>query len=297
MSNTARAVIMMIIGMMLIPVGDAFAKLISGVEPYSGAGLAWARFVVGLAVALPLALLLSPVRGLSRFFWGSQALRGVLLAAVIGLIIQGAQVAPLADVFGAFFIGPAIATLLARFALREQVDAIDVGAVVLGFLGVLLVVRPGGDINPGLFWALGAGVCYGGFLTVTRWSAGSGPPFAQLAALTGFGALALTPLGMPEFLELGVRQPGWLLGSGLTSITANLFAILAFREARAGLLNPLVYVQLLSATALSLTVFGDALDGLAAIGLALILLAGLGRFLIPRRPAPTSEPHPEPAPR
>ncbi len=288
MSNTARALLMMVAAMLLIPVGDAFAKAIAAEHGYSGAALAWARFAVGLALLAPYALAVDLFRGLGRFFYAAQLLRGALLSAVIAFIIEGARTAPLADVFGAFFIGPAIATALARLLLRETVTPLDWAAVSAGFLGVALVVKPGGEIQPGLLWALAAGLCYGGFLTATRWTAGSGPPMAQLVGQLGVGTLVLAPFAVSDFLEIGVAAPGLFLGSGVSSALANLLAILAFREARAALLNPLVYCQLFSAALLSWTVFGDAPDLLTGLGLAVIAAAGLSRIWSRPAPAPVA---------
>lgn len=282
MNPITRAILMMIAGMLLIPVGDAFAKALSASAGYSGAGMAWARFVVGAVLIAPFAWWTGLLADRGAAFWGAQLLRGGLLSAVIAFIVQGAQTEPLADVFGAFFIGPAIATCLARWLLKERVDRADWAAVTLGFIGVALVVKPTGQIAPGLLWALGAGLLYGGFLAATRWTAQVGPPMAQLAGQLIVGSILLAPFALPEFLAEGVVGPGLLLGSGLSSALANLLAILAFREARAALLTPLVYTQLISAAALSWAVFGDAPDFWSTLGILVILAAGLGRFL----PAP-----------
>lgn len=279
--QTARAAAIMLCGMLLIPAGDAFAKLITMAGPYSGGATAWARFVVGIAIVAPIVLSTINLRGLSARFYVAQAIRGVLLAGTIGFILTGARVAPLADVFGAFFIGPLIATLLARLVLREEVRRFEWGAVAIGFVGVLMVVRPSAEMNPGLLWALAGGACYGTFLAATRWAAGVGPPLAQLLGQMTVGALVLTPIAAPEFLEHGVVHAGWLFGSGLCSALANLLTIIALASARAAVLSPLVYTQLISAAGLSCVVFADVLDPIAAVGLLVIAAAGFGRFADP----------------
>lgn len=280
------AMTMMIAAMLLLPVGDSFAKLALAASDYSGGAVAWARFALGVVLVVPVVALSGQLRGLGRRFLIASALRGALLASTIALIITGAGMAPIADIYGAFFIGPVAATLLARFVLREPVARGEWIAVGLGFVGVLLVVKPGGSMSEGLIWAFAAGCCFGGFVTATRWSAGSGPPLAQLAGQLVVGAALLSPIGLAEFattetLSRGIAAPWPLLGSGVASAASNLLSIMALGMARASALAPLVYCQLISAASLSWLVFGDAPDALAALGLTVIAAAGLGRLVLP----------------
>lgn len=283
LSGPLGAALLMIAGMLLIPVGDSFAKAVSGATPHDGAAIAWARFATGALLVTPLALARGEMRGLTPAFWRAQMLRGALIAVTVALIITGASKAPLADVFGAFFVGPAVAILLARFVLGEAVRRVEWGAVALGFIGVAFVVRPGGEIVEGVIWALGAGLCYGAFLAATRWSAGFGPPVAQLGVQMAVAGVLLAPIGVASFAAHGVVEPGLLLGSGVTSSVANLLAIAAFRRARAAALAPLVYCQLISAAALSWAVFGDRPDVWTLLGLAIVASAGLIQLVPLRR--------------
>lgn len=107
--------------------------------------------------------------------------------------------APLADVFGAFFIAPAIATLLAATILKERVTRLDIISLTLGLIGVLMVARPGAAMNVGLLWALGGGALYGCFNAATRWSAAFAPPLAQIAGQLLFGALFTLPFAVAGF--------------------------------------------------------------------------------------------------
>lgn len=265
----------MAFAMMILPLGEAIAKEVTSVTLLSAGAIAWSRFVVGSALVVPIALGQGAFRGLGRGFVARQALRGLLLSGVIYGILQAVTRVPLADAFGAFFIGPSLATLLAALLLREKVGRLEWGSVVLGFLGVLLVLRPTGEVSPGLVWALGSGTCFAGFLIATRWAVGSAPPIAQLAGQLVTGAIVLAAVGLPDFLAAGLPQWGWILAMGLISSGSNLMQLLAFRHAGAAYLAPLAYTQLFSATLLGWAVFGDLPDTLAFIGLAVILGAGL----------------------
>lgn len=276
--NPLAGAAMMALGMLLIPVSDGIAKLLLGMTDYQPAFLAWSRFALGICVVAPVALMLGAFRGLGWPFIRGQAVRGALIAATITLIVTGAGKAPLADVFGAFFIGPVVATILAALLLKERVKPLEWWAVALGFAGVMLVIQPSGEMHEGLVWGFVAGCCYGAFLTATRWTANTAPPMAQLAGQLFFGLLFLAPLGVGDLAAHGLQSPGWLIAMGTSSALANLFALFAFRQARAAYLAPVVYVQIIGAMTIGWMVFGDIPDLLAFAGLLLILAAGATRI-------------------
>lgn len=274
-------VIVMAAAMVLLPVGDAIGKHLTEVTLYSGIFLAWSRFVVGSALAGPYALATGAFRGLGWGFVLRQVVRGCLVASAITCVLKAVAHAPLADVYGAFFIGPALATVLAVVVLKERVSRAEWTAVLFGFAGVLLIVQPHGDMGVGLLWALVAGCCYGSFMVATRWAATSGPPMAQLAGQMLVGMICLAPLGAHEVARHGLAEGSWILMAALTSAASNLLQILAFRQAGAAYLAPIVYMQIIAATALSWVVFGDSLNFWAQVGICVILSSAL--FKVPWR--------------
>ncbi len=286
-----KAAALMTAGMMFIPLGDSFAKLALQETAYSSFTIAWTRFAIGLAIALPIALFAGKFRNLTPSFWAAQALRGSLIAATIACIITAVGQIPLADAFGALFIGPAIATLLARFVIKEPVSRAEWAAVAAGFIGVLFVLKPasilGGTVAPGQLLALTGGCFYGCYLAATRWTSRVGPPLAQLAGQLVVGMVLLAPLAVSDLLQHGLESPHLLLGSGASSATGNLLAIMAFGIARAATLAPLVYSQLIAATLLGWLIFGELPDASTAAGLAIIVAAGLSPLVFARHPART----------
>ncbi len=280
--NVLFGVAMMALGMLLIPVGDAITKHLLVIAPYNADFLAWSRFVIGGVILIPIAVFGGFFKNLGFDFYKKQAVRGLLLAATITCIITATKYESLSNVYGAFFIGPALATVLAVLILKERVRPIEWLAVAVGFAGVLLVVRPGFDIGTGIFWALAAGTGYGSFLVATRWAANSGPPLAQLAAQMFFGFMALASFGINDLVTHGIREPVLLLAQGLSSGLANMLSIMALARAPAAYLAPIVYVQILSATAISLLFFADIINPVAGIGLGLIVCAGLIRVWLIR---------------
>lgn len=283
MTSPAAGIALMALAMILLPAGDAVAKHLTAITAYGAGFLAWSRFVVGLALVAPAAAAGGQLRGLGPMFLVRQALRGGLVASAITCVINAVKTAPLADVYGAFFVGPTAAIVLARLLLKEPVRPREWAAVLLGFAGVLLVVRPTGTVSPGLLWALGAGLSFGGFLVATRWAAGTAPPMAQLTGQLFFGFAFLLPLGLGDLLRHGIEAPGWLIVMALSSALANLLQLFAVRHAGAVVLAPVVYLQIVAATAFGWALFGDRPDGWTFAGLAVILLAGMFRVPMLRR--------------
>lgn len=270
----------MTVGMILIPVGDSIARYIASQTSYSPGFLAWSRFFVGIILLAPLALQQSGFAGLGpRFYW-QQMIRGFLIATTITLIITAVTLSPLPEVFGAFFIGPALSVVFSVWLLKEKATVFEWLSVALGFVGVLMVLQPAPSTSEGLWWALAAGVFYGGFLTATRWASQSGPPVAQLTTQLFFGFVFLLPLAIRDIISVGVAAPVPVVAMGVTSAVANYCSILALSRARPAFLAPIVYLQIVAATVIGLMFFGDSINTLAALGLALIVFTGLLRLPI-----------------
>jgi drug/metabolite transporter (DMT)-like permease len=269
-SDVLRALPLMLLAMALIPAGDTAGKLLgeAGVAPVF---TAWSRFTLGAALLLPFVLHLTPPR---LFLDWRVWLRGLLIAGGVVSILTALRTEPIANVFGAFFVGPIVAWLLSVSLLRETFSWTRAGLLGLGFLGVLLVVKPGFGMTPGLGFAVLAGLCYGAFLTASRWLSDLARPRAMLISQLVVGALVLAPFGLPAVPEITPRIAGLTLASALGSMLGNLCLILALRMAPASRMAPFVYTQLISATMLGWAVFGTLPDALTLLGLAILVISG-----------------------
>ncbi len=273
-------------GMMFIPVGDGIAKYIQAVTTYPPVVLSWARFAIAALILLPWVALTGQIPAPTfnnRRFWTQQCARGALIAVAVTLIIKAVGLSPIADVFGAFFIGPILSVVLAQWLLGVRATPGNWVAVGGGFIGVLLVVQPTGQMSLGILWALAAGCFYGSFLVATRWAAGNGSALAQLTVQLTVAALCLTPFGLPQLLSEGLHVPGWIAASALTSATANLLSIMALSRVGNAVLAPVVYLQIVSASVIGLIVFRETPNQLATIGLILIVVAGSSQAFTQRR--------------
>ncbi len=269
-----RAIPIMFIAMSLIPAGDSAGKILTGSLGVAPVFVAWSRFAIGTLLVLP--FLSSGTWALMRDWrlW----LRAGTLAAGITCIQTALQTEALANVFAAFFIGPMFSYLLAALFLRERISLLRSALILLGFCGVLLVVRPGVNATSsgaGLLFAVAAGMFYGVFLTMSRWLSDMASPLALTFTQLAMSALMLLPLGLMNLPTATVEIAGLATASAAFSMLGNLLLLYAYRRAPATRLAPLVYFQLIAAVLLGLFLFNTLPDALTWAGLAVIITAGI----------------------
>lgn len=202
-----------------------------------------------------------------------------LCLGVVGTSFMTALVTmPLAEATAIYFTAPLLMVWLARRWLGESVSTVQWAAVALGFVGMLLVVRPGNSLPlQGTLLMVLAAACYAVFQLLTRKLAGQVPgpiQFAHMAwiclLVTAFPGWLAWPLTWPTAAQWPVLVAG-SLASGL----GQLLMLAAYQRASAGTLGPLNYLQLLMAVAISAFWLGAAPDAWAMGGIALIGSAGL----------------------
>jgi len=269
-----RAIPIMFIAMSLIPAGDSAGKILTGGLGVAPVFVAWSRFAIGALLVLPF---------LPRGTWALMRdkrlwLRAATLAAGITCIQTALQTEAIANVFAAFFIGPMFSYLLAALLLRERITLLRSALILAGFIGVLLVVRPGmGGTSggPGLLFAVAAGLFYGVFLTMSRWLSDVAAPLALTFTQLAMSAVMLLPLGLLNLPPATLEVAGLASLSALFSMLGNLLLLYAYRRAPATRLAPLVYFQLIAAVLLGLFLFNTLPDTLTWAGLAVIITAGI----------------------
>ena len=282
-----RAVLIMCIAMSCIPAGDTFGKLLTnqGVEPIF---VAFTRFAIAALVLLPFL----PRGSFAALRHWQLWLRAALIAGGITSILTALQTEPIANVFGAFFIGPIVSYALSAWLLREPASLARTALLLIGFLGVLMVVQPGSDMRIGLLFAVLAGVLYGAFLTASKWAVNLAPPRTLLFSQLAISALLTAPFGLAALPPLDATSAALITGSSLMSMTGNLLLIYAFTLTESTRLAPFIYFQIIAATALGVFVFGETPDALSAAGIAMILASGFATLGLKSDAAPTAKPAP-----
>lgn len=269
-----RTVALVLTAMTLVVVGDTAGKLLTarGVSPVF---VAWSRFALAVLVLLPI---VRPNGFMIRAFTNWRILlRGLLITGGICSILTALRTEPIANVFGGFFIGPVVAYALSAVFLRERVSVPRTVLLLISFAGVMLVVKPGFGMTPGMGFALLAGCFYGSFLVMTRLVAGTYPAPMLIVTQLMIGAVVLAPFGVGQWpATIDPAITGLIMISAFGSMGGNLLLIMASRHAPTTVIAPLVYSQLVVATVISVVVFDEWPDVVALIGLTVIVGAGLG---------------------
>jgi drug/metabolite transporter (DMT)-like permease len=262
-----------VLSTMFFTVGDIAAKSIAG--DMHGLEITWFRFLVFAGVMLPGVLLMRGPRGIRTARPVLQVARGVAMAVSATFFIIGLGLMPVAENTGIAFLSPIFITALSIPLLKETVGVRRWAAALVGFAGVLMIVRPGSDafqvaavlpILAALVGALGT--------IVTRVIASDAPE--TTLAWTGTVGFLVLSMAVPfVWTTPDASQFAWALASGLFSTIGHVFVVLAFRNAPASTLAPFTYVQLLFAGMAAYAVFGDVPEPSTIAGLAVIAGSGL----------------------
>ncbi len=276
-------IILMIGFCVLAPLGDAIAKLLGDIIPLGM--LLLVRFAVQALILLPVLLLSGkPVR-MSRRIFTLTFVRTVLHIIGIGAMFMSLRFLPLADALAIAFVMPFIILLLGRYVLGEEVGSRRILACMVGFFGTLLVIQPSfSDVGWPALLPLVVALVFALFMLVTRHIAKQVDPI-QLQAIGGIIAtagllIAYFASDALMLIEMQLAMPGarefWLLMIlGVLGTLAHLLMTWSLRFTPASTLAPVQYLEIPFATVIGWLVFKDFPNGLAAIGIAITMAAGL----------------------
>lgn len=282
-SDAFRGILLMCLGVAMFPILNTCAKLLS--TEYPLLEVVWARFTGHFLV---MAMVFLPSRGWRLFAAQRPSLQLVRSALLLGstlFFIRAISSVPLATASTIGFTTPLMVTALSVPLLREAVGPRRWAAVAVGFIGVLVVVRPGsGFVNPAVLLLVGAAACYALYQIATRRggfhdNAETGIVYAAL-----IGTVVMSFL-VPFDFELPRRWTDYLLfaGLGVFGGFGHYFVTQAFRLGPVALISPLGYVELLGSTLMGYLVFGNLPDLWTWVGAALIIASGLYIALRERR--------------
>ncbi|MEM1364664.1 MAG: DMT family transporter [Pseudomonadota bacterium] len=255
---------------------DAAGKYLVGLG-FAPAMVVWVRFLVHLII------LFAVLRAWSnRQVWtmerpGIQALRATLLPATTLFNFAALQYLQLDQTVAIFLATPLAITALAGPLLGEWAGPRRWAAVLVGFIGVLIVVRPGSDVfSFPILLSVGAMVTYGLYSVLTRKLANSETQESLNFYPTLFGSIIMLPLALLDWRlpETG-SETILLLLTGIFGLTGHLLLIKASKLTAASKLAPFQYTQLLWMVTLGYFVFGDVPDFWTAIGAMVIVASGL----------------------
>jgi drug/metabolite transporter (DMT)-like permease len=270
----SRAILLMLLAVAMFSLLDATAKWLTRTYPVPM--VIWARYVVSLILMLAALPWAGGLEGLRTRRPGLQSLRGILLLLCTVLFITAISYIPLATATAVGFVSPLFVTALSIPLLGERVGRRRWAAVLAGFLGVLVIVRPaGGAAHWASLLPIAMAVCYASYLILTRMLRLSDGAFASLFYPAAVGA-AVSSLLVPHFwLTPSGPDLAIMLALGLFGGLGHYLLIQAFNRAPASMLAPFAYCQIIGAAVLGYTLFGDIPDLTTGVGAAIVVASGL----------------------
>jgi drug/metabolite transporter (DMT)-like permease len=252
---------------------------------YPANEIVWARFTGHLIVMLAVFL---PQYGLRLFATRRPAVqigRGLLTLVGNALFVVAIAHVPLATASAIGFTAPLIVTALAGPLLREHVGIRRWSAVLIGFAGALIVIRPGGGFSdPMLLLLLLGSATHALYLIATRWVGNYDDAATSIVFSALMGSLIMSLVLPFSFVWPRDGFDLAMLGSlGLIGAAGHYLVIRAFRHGPAAAIAPLSYVELLGTATLGYLIFDNFPDLWTWIGAAVIIASGLYIALRERR--------------
>ena len=255
-------------------VKDGVAKLLG--DYYPPLMLVWIHLAFTCLLLMPLVFKKYGRTVLFPKKFGIQVLRSTLFVLGISLFYWSLNYIPLADTTSMVFIAPIVVTALSPIILGEKLGLHRSLAVLVGFVGVYIILRPefSGD-RFGYILGLGAGSCLGMFYMANRKLAEYQPQLVAVTYTAVFGTLLLLPTLPFVWIIPRPSDSALLTSFVLLAIIGQIFLISAFSYTKASTLAPFQYTQLIAATIVGVIVFDTFPDQTTWLGIFLIVVSGL----------------------
>ena len=269
-----KAIILNISAWIMLPFMDALAKYLSTELPFFQ--ITWARYFFTVFLVLPLMLLFFK----KELKWSEnpklQFYRGLTLFFANICFFYSISVISMAKALTLAFVAPLITTVLSPFFLGEKVGFRRWSAVIVGFIGILVVIRPGLiEFNFASFAAVGTGCFYGVYLIITRKLHSTDSPLLTLLLTGVVGAIIGTFIVPMVWVNPTLVQWSWLIIMGLFACLGHILLIYSLKYADASKLAPFGYIEIVPNIVLGYYLFNDFLDLWSFIGLFIIICSGL----------------------
>ena len=269
-----KAISFNLLAWVMLPIMDGFAKYLSADMPVLQ--ITWARYFFTVVFTLPVMLFFYK----KQLVWTDkpklQLIRGLILLCANISFFYAISIISLAKALTLAFIAPLIVTAFSPILLGEKVGVRRWTAVIIGFTGSLVVIRPGlVELNLASFSALGTGVMYGFYLIITRKLSTSDNPLLTLL-LTGVVGLVAVSGVMPfVWVNPSLSQWSMMASIGVFACVGHLFLILSLKYADASKLAPFSYFEIITNIIIGYYFFSDFPDNWTFLGLAIIVISGI----------------------
>ena len=269
-----KAITFNLLAWVMLPIMDGFAKYLSSDLPVLQ--ITWARYFFTVAFTLPIMFFFFR----KNLVWTDkpklQLIRGLILLTANICFFYSISIISLAKALTLAFIAPLIVTAFSPIFLGEKVGFRRWSAVIIGFIGSMVVIRPGFvEINLASLAALGTGVMYGFYLIITRKLSSSDNPLLTLL-LTGVVGAIIISFVMPfVWIKPTLNQWSMMAAIGIFACIGHLFIILSLKYADASKLAPFSYFEIVTNIIIGYYFFSDFPDKWTFLGLFIIIFSGI----------------------
>ena len=269
-----KAIIFNLLAWVMLPIMDGFAKYLSAELPVLQ--ITWARYFFTVVFIFPLMFFFFK----KYLVWTEQPklqlIRGLILLTANISFFYSISVISLPKALTLAFVAPLVVTAFSPFFLGESVGYRRWAAVIIGFIGSLVVIRPGFlEINLASLAALGTGIMYGFYLIITRKLSTSDNPLLTLLLTGVVGAIIATTFMPFVWVSPTFNQWSIMAAIGLFACIGHLFIILSLKYADASKLAPFSYFEIVTNIIIAYYFFGDFPDSWTFLGLFIIVFSGI----------------------
>lgn len=262
---------LMLGAMTILPGIDVLAKKL-GQDGLPILQIVWARVTLGALLTLPFALRIGGVAAL----WPSRPVyhfvRSALLMLATFCFFSALKFLPIADALAIFFVQPLVVTVLSAVFLRERVGPRRWAAVAIGFVGTLIIIRPGlVEVNPGSWLAFAAGFSLACYFVMTRAISGQAHAMVTTFQTSLLGGAILSSVIWSVWVPPSLLQWGLFAGLAAIATFGHLMIVRAYDHAEASLLAPLAYTEMVTSVILGWLFFRDFPDFWTFVGVAILI--------------------------
>ena len=273
--QNGRAILLTLITVAVFGIQDAVSKML--VQDYSPFFITMMRYWGFALFALVIASRQAPLRQAFRSRTPKlQILRAVLLIADIWFFSLALRTVPLGELQAIVIVYPLLVTLFAIPILGEKVGDFRFAAVGAGFIGALIIVRPGGvPMEWGVAYALISSALYALYIVVTRKVSSVDTSATSLTYVAVVGLILSSAVGVFFWQPMPWTDFALVVVMMITTCAGHGIMVFALSMAPASVLQPFNYFSLPWAIVLSIIVFGHWIDPISLVGAGVIVAAGL----------------------
>jgi drug/metabolite transporter (DMT)-like permease len=253
---------------------DALSKYLTNFYPV--VMVLWVRYVVHISLMLVVLRPPSLHTLITTKNPKLQIIRGLCMVNTNLMFISALHYIPLAEGTAIVYLSPLIITALSGPLLGERIERLQWLAVVIGFIGVLFIVRPGGSMfHPVALLALGAALSFSLYQIITR-KLNHTDSSSTTNFISGLVSALVTSLLLPFFWKTPTLYYALLMVIlGVSALVSHLWMTKAYQHAKPSTLAPFSYTQLLFAGLIGYLFFNQIPDFLGLVGMLIIVAGGL----------------------